>query len=145
MALGPLPGIGFPFGRGGLRPLFLLGPKEGDLAGELEEGMDKDWLLVNQPSLRGMAAFIEAADLLVANDSGPMHMGPAVGTPTLGIFGPGEPEIWFPYGPPHRFAYAEVPCSHCGLETCPLMICMDKLQPADLAATAFSMARRMKI
>ena len=95
--------------------------------------MDKDWLLINQPNIRGLMAFIEGADALVANDSGPMHVGPAVGTPTLGLFGPGEPEIWFPYGKPHELAYAEVGCSHCGLDDCSLMACMDHLEVKDVA------------
>jgi len=111
----------------GVRPLYLFGPKEADLVPSFEEGMGKDWILINQPSIRGLMAFIQAADALVANDSGPMHVGPAVGTPTLGIFGPGEPEIWFPYDKPHEIAYSEEPCGHCGLEKCEPMYCMDHL------------------
>jgi ADP-heptose:LPS heptosyltransferase len=123
----------------GVRPLFLFGPKEEALAAEFEGRMDKGWILINRPNLRGLLAFVEAADVLVANDSGPMHVGPAVGTPTLGIFGPGEPEVWFPYGPPHEAAYAEVPCSHCGLDRCGLMACMDRLEARDLAARALAL------
>ncbi|HXL72736.1 MAG TPA: glycosyltransferase family 9 protein, partial [bacterium] len=91
-----------------------------------------DWIYLNQPSLRGLIAFIQAADILISNDSGPMHVGPAVGTPTLGIFGPGEPEIWFPYDKPHQVLYAEVACSHCGLDQCPWMTCMDRLTSVDV-------------
>ena len=111
----------------GIRPLFLFGPKEADLVPSFKAGMGKDWILINQPSTRGLMAFIEAADALVANYSGPMHVGPAVETPTLGIFGPGEPEIWFPYEKPHDIAYSEEPCGHCGLEKCEPMFCMDHL------------------
>jgi len=124
--------LGFWLKREGIRPLYLFGPKEADLVAEFEGRMDKDWLLINQPNIRGLVAFIEAADALVANDSGPMHVGPAVGTPTLGIFGPGEPEIWFPYSSPHQYAYAEVGCSHCGLDYCNLMACMDHLETKDV-------------
>jgi heptosyltransferase-2/heptosyltransferase-3 len=112
----------------GIRPLFLFGPKEEALVAEFEARMNRGWILVNQPSLRGLVAFIESADVLIANDAGPMHVGPAVGTPTLGIFGPGEPQIWFPYGAPHRTAYAEIGCSHCGLDVCPWLSCMDHLE-----------------
>ena len=102
-------------------------------AKEFEERMNKDWIYLNQPSLRGLIAFIEAANVLIANDSGPMHVGPAVGTPTLGIFGPGEPEIWFPYTKPHQTFYSEVPCGHCGLDKCPWMTCMDRLTSVEAA------------
>ena len=125
--------------REGVRPLYIFGPKEGDLVAEFEKHMDKDWLLINQPNLRGLMAFIASADVLVSNDAGPMHVGPAVGTPTLGIFGPGEPEIWFPYGKPHEAAYVEVPCSHCGLDECPLMACMDHLEAKDIAKRVMGM------
>ncbi|MGH7739340.1 MAG: glycosyltransferase family 9 protein [bacterium] len=123
----------------GFRVLAVFGPKEKKLVESFRDRMDKDWILIQEPSLRGLMAFIEAADLLVSNDAGPMHVGPAVGTPTLGIFGPGEPEIWFPYEAPHRALYAEVPCSHCGLDRCGLMACMDSLTAADAAREALQM------
>ncbi len=123
--------LGFMLQAQHIRPIYIFGPKEADLAEEFEGRMNKDWLYLNQPSLRGLMAFIEAADVLIANDSGPMHIGPAVGTPTLGIFGPGEPEVWFPYDKPHEVLYAEVPCGHCGLEVCPWMTCMDRLSSVD--------------
>jgi lipopolysaccharide heptosyltransferase II len=123
----------------GFRILAVFGPKEKSLVEGFRDRMDKDWILLQEPSLRGLMAFIEAADLLVANDAGPMHIGPAVGTPTLGIFGPGEPEVWFPYGAPHRLFYAEVPCAHCGLDACPFMACMKALDPRDAARVALEM------
>ncbi len=125
----------------GLRPVFIFGPKEDELARGFEEKAGKNWLFIHRPSLRGLVSFIAGADLLVANDSGPMHIGPAVGTPTLGIFGPGEPEIWFPYGAPHRFAYHEVSCSHCGLERCPLMACMSDLSVKEVSRIALEMMK----
>lgn len=131
--------LGFMLQARAIRPIYIFGPKEEVLAKEFEERMNKDWIYLNQPSLRGLMAFIEAADVLIANDSGPMHVGPAVGTPTLGIFGPGEPEIWFPYDKPHQVLYAEVPCGHCGLDKCPWMTCMDRLTPVDAAKRAVEM------
>jgi ADP-heptose:LPS heptosyltransferase len=133
--------LGFRLKAEGIRPLFIFGPQESGLAEEFEEHMDKDWLYINQPSLRGLMAFIEAADVLVSNDAGPLHVGPALGTPTLGIFGPGEPAIWFPYGPPHQRAYAEIPCGHCGLDHCPWLTCMDRVEPRDLMEPLLRMAR----
>jgi ADP-heptose:LPS heptosyltransferase len=131
--------LGFMLQARAIRPIFLFGPKEGDLAREFEGRMNKDWVFINQPSLRGLIAFIEAADVLIANDSGPMHVGPAVGTPTLGIFGPGEPEIWFPYEKPHQVFYAEVACGHCGLDHCPWMTCMDRLTTVAAAKRVMEM------
>jgi ADP-heptose:LPS heptosyltransferase len=50
-----------------------------------------------------LASLIASADLLVSNDTGPMHIGPAVGVPTLGLFSVGFPEHFRPAGPNDRF------------------------------------------
>lgn len=44
------------------------------------------------------AACIERAALYVGNDSGLMHIAAAVGTPTVGLFGPGFPDVYGPWG-----------------------------------------------
>ncbi len=49
-------------------------------------------------SLSTYAAVMACAEAVVANDSGPMHMAAAVGVPTLGIFGPGDPVRTRPWG-----------------------------------------------
>ena len=66
-------------------------------------------------------------------------MGPAVGTPTLGIFGPGEPEIWFPYSSPHQSVRADVDCGNCSLNRCPIMACMELLTVDQMAEKALQM------
>ncbi len=59
--------------------------------------------LLTDLSLRELAATIASARLLVSNDTGPMHIGPAVGTPTLGLFSVGYPEHFRPIGPADSF------------------------------------------
>ena len=44
-------------------------------------------------------ACIERADFYIGNDSGLMHLAAAVGTPTLGLFGPSLEELYAPWGP----------------------------------------------
>jgi len=48
------------------------------------------------------AAVMERAALFVGNDSGLMHIASAVGAPTIGLFGPGYPEVYGPWGPNAR-------------------------------------------
>ncbi|HLH29651.1 MAG TPA: glycosyltransferase family 9 protein [Terriglobia bacterium] len=57
-------------------------------------------------SLPDLAATIASARLLVSNDTGPMHIGPAVGVPTLGLFSVGYPEHFRPIGPNDRYLRA---------------------------------------
>lgn len=62
-----------------------------------------------------MAALVEQCDLFVGNDSGPMHVAAAVGTPTVAVFGPGAPHKTAPYVPSARRREVSrgFPCSPC--------------------------------
>jgi ADP-heptose:LPS heptosyltransferase len=53
-----------------------------------------------------LAALIASCRLLVSNDTGPMHIGPAVGIPTLALFSVGYPEHFAPTGSGDRFLRA---------------------------------------
>lgn len=64
--------------------------------------------------IAGLVGEIAAAGLLVSNDSGPMHLGSAVGTPTLGLFSDSLPEHYRPVGPADRFLRG-VPIGEIGL------------------------------
>ncbi len=55
--------------------------------------------LAGETSLLQAAAVLERAAYFVGNDSGPGHLAAAVGTPTLTLFGPGEPERYHPWAP----------------------------------------------
>ena len=57
-------------------------------------------------TLPQLAALIASACLLISNDTGPMHLGPALGAPTLGLFSVGYPEHFRPTGPQDRFLRA---------------------------------------
>ena len=58
---------------------------------------DKCIAVVGQ-SLQTAAACLKRAELYVGNDSGLMHLAAALDVPTLGLFGPGFPEIYGPWG-----------------------------------------------
>jgi heptosyltransferase-2 len=77
--------------RGGNHVVFL-GPGEQDQA---------DWsgAIVSRPSLRQLMAQIASCDVLVCNDSGPMHIADALGVPVVAIFEVGNPQWYGPSGP----------------------------------------------
>jgi ADP-heptose:LPS heptosyltransferase len=54
-------------------------------------------------SLQQLAAVIAGSRLLVSNDTGPMHLGPALGVRTLGLFSVGLPEHFRPIGKDDQF------------------------------------------
>ncbi len=70
--------------------------------------------------LRQLAAILSQCHVFVANDCGPMHIGVAVGTPTIGIFGPEPPEVWFNYpeADGHKALFKKIECSPCRTTKC---------------------------
>jgi heptosyltransferase-2 len=76
---------------GGSHVVFL-GPNEKDSPG---------WpgAIVSRPTLRQLMAQISCCDVLVCNDSGPMHIADALGVPVVAIFEVGNPQWYGPSGP----------------------------------------------
>ncbi len=65
-------------------------------------------------------ALVEAADVVVTNNTGPMHMAAALGTPVVALFAlTNPPEQWGPWRVPHRMLWHEVPCRLCYSRVCP--------------------------
>jgi len=70
--------------------------------------------------LRQLAAIFSQCKVFLSNDCGPMHIGVAVGTPTIGIFGPEPPEVWFNYSAAegHKALFKKIECSPCRTTAC---------------------------
>lgn len=65
-------------------------------------------------SISHTAAILQRTLLLVSNDTGVMHLGAALGVPTVGLFGPTSPDHWGPVGQSATAAYeTAVECSPC--------------------------------
>jgi len=65
-----------------------------------------------------LPALLIKASLLITNDSGPMHVAAAVGTPVVALFGPTSAVRTGPYGVGHGVLTGKVPCSPCFSRTC---------------------------
>ena len=67
-----------------------------------------------------LCALVQAADLVVTNNTGPMHVSAAVKTPVVALFAlTNPPEQWGPWRVPHRQLYHDVPCRICYSRICP--------------------------
>ena len=88
----------------GLRISQMAGPSCLDLTGRL--------------NLPGMVEWIRRARVMVTNDTGPMHVAAAVGTPIVAIFGPTDPARTGPYGQLDSVLRTELPCAPCLKATC---------------------------
>ncbi|MBI4364569.1 MAG: glycosyltransferase family 9 protein [Candidatus Latescibacteria bacterium] len=124
----------------GARGLLLAGPGEEDLArriaGAIESSLGRAGLAVPilaNLALRAHWGVVAALDALVTVDGSPLHAGPALGIPTVGILGPTVPEIWFPYdaGEGHQTLCRAIWCRPCHRHECARMDCMDWIPVRD--------------
>jgi heptosyltransferase-2 len=102
------------------------GPEDRELGAAIASGApDRVRNAAGELSLRASAALIDRSRLLVTNDSAPLHLASAVGTPIVAIFGPTVPAFGFgPRGPDNHVVevsgLACRPCSSHGPMVCPL-------------------------
>jgi len=109
-----------------MQTLFTMGPGEEPIIDAVYRLLPFPLARPEPLPLRRFAALLSQLRVYVSNDCGPLHLAPAVGTRTVGIFGPGEPDIWFPYPAAvgHRLVYHALDCSRCHRDLCPDMACM---------------------
>jgi ADP-heptose:LPS heptosyltransferase len=58
-------------------------------------------------------AALERMACILTNDSGPMHLAAAQGTPLVTLWGPGRPDTWAPAAARQEIVYEDYPCSPC--------------------------------
>lgn len=100
--------------------------------------------LIGKTTIRQMMAILSKVQLLVTNDSGPMHVAAAFGVPVAAIFGPTDPATTSPLAPSFRIVRKAVECAPCLKRRCPTdRRCMeavtveDVLQAVDELAPSF--------
>jgi heptosyltransferase-1 len=79
---------------------------------------DKVINLCGKTSLPEMVELLRLGDLLVTNDTGPMHVAAALGRPVIALFGPTEARRTGPYGQLENVLRIPLPCAPCMSDTC---------------------------
>jgi ADP-heptose:LPS heptosyltransferase len=69
-------------------------------------------------SLTDLAALASKAACFVGNESGPMHIAAAMKTPVVGLFGPGEPHTFSPFGFKATYIHHKLNCNPCDQVHC---------------------------
>jgi len=96
------------------------GPQDSELISYLKGNLNTRVFPLPLLPVRKLAAVLSLCQVFVSNDCGPMHIGVAVGTKTIGIFGPEPIEIWFPYerNKGHLPLFKKIFCSPCRTTKC---------------------------
>ena len=91
-------------------------------------------MIAGKTSLRELSALISECDILLTNDSGPMHIGYAVRTPLVAIFGSTDPSLTGPPGKENVVIKKELQCSPCFKRECDKqkMACMTAITPDEV-------------
>ncbi len=79
------------------------GPMDREVIENLANLIKSPFVRVRNRAIAFVAALLKQMDLVITNDTGIMHLGAAVGTPTLSLFGPTDPLQWAPLGKRNRF------------------------------------------
>jgi len=79
--------------------LLLCGPADGEAVEGVVRALGKCPPMAEDLPLREVAGVLRRCSAFVGNDSGITHIAAAVGTPTVALFGPSDPEVWAPRGP----------------------------------------------
>jgi heptosyltransferase II len=103
------------------------GPNDRELASQVHSGIGTSPLssrnLAGETSLRELMALLKMCRVLLTNDTGPMHVAAALGTPVVVPFGSTSPELTGPGLPGdsrHQLLKSDVFCSPCFLRECPI-------------------------
>ena len=93
--------------------------------------------LAGQLNLQEMIEWIRLSDLMVSNDTGPMHVGAALNKPVVALFGPTDARRTGPYAQIQEVLKVSLPCAPCFSKTCrnpELLACLWKLHPEQVLA-----------
>ncbi|MEJ0091807.1 MAG: lipopolysaccharide heptosyltransferase II [Limisphaerales bacterium] len=98
----------------------ILGGKDDRPLGEIisRSAPERCLNLCGMTSLPEMIEWVRLCDLMVTNDTGPMHAAAALDKPIVALFGPTEPRRTGPYGQLENVLRIDLPCSPCMKSTC---------------------------
>jgi heptosyltransferase-2 len=111
------------------------------IAGDIARATGKPPLiLTGRTSLRQLAVALKICDFVLTNDTGPMHLTAAVGTPLVAIFGSTSPELTGPvFSTRAQVVHCGAPCSPCFRRECPIDLrCLRGIETEQVVAAAMS-------
>jgi heptosyltransferase I len=119
----------------GLRSIVTWGPGEEALADRVVDASSGAAARCFSTTLLELVALLRRARLVVAADTGPLHLACAVGTPAVGIYGPTDPARNGPFDPADRVVRHAPSCAPCHRRRCPIHDgVMETIEAAEVVA-----------
>ncbi len=112
--------------------LILRGPHEVDLSRKIQDIMAFSSIAYGPESIRELGALLKCCDLVVCNDSGPMHIAAALHVPMVSIFGPTDHVVWKPLSEKATVVRRDMPCWPCSSHKCTISWECTKKMPVDM-------------
>ncbi|MCH7589976.1 lipopolysaccharide heptosyltransferase II [PVC group bacterium] len=117
--------------------IFVGAPEDQHIQHLLDDGMGKktvNFLGSKALKMEELITLVAKSRLFVTNDSGPMHLAAALGTPIVALFGPTSDELTGPNTDQCRIVKTDVDCRPCFKKVCPIQThdCMKKLSVDDV-------------
>ncbi|HWC32627.1 MAG TPA: glycosyltransferase family 9 protein [Actinomycetota bacterium] len=128
----------------GWQIVFSGAPDEVDLVESIRASMTStSSSLAGTLDVATLAAVLELAPVLIAGNSGPVHIAAAVGTPVVDLYALTNPQHT-PWGVEHEVLSHDVPCKYCYSSVCPMghHDCLRLVRPSDVVDAAMRLGAR---
>ena len=131
----------------GFKILVIAGPKDVKLAEALVKHLRSSVInLAGKTSITQLASLLKRCSLFISNDSGPVHIASAIGTPVISIFGRNQaglsPRRWEPVGLKDRILHKEAGCVECLAHNCQKQFaCLKAISMEDVVSVADSILK----
>jgi len=112
------------------------GPAEAEIGHDIAAAMKSPCTnFIGKTNVRELMALLANSNLMITNDSGPMHIGAALQTPLVAVFGPTNHTTTSPWSDNSQIVRHDVGCSPCMLRQCPTdHRCMESVTVEDVMA-----------
>lgn len=120
--------------RLGAKTVLIAGPGEERVAETVRAAAAGAAEVLPLAGVRSVASVIASCGAAIANDGGILHLAVALARPTVGVFGPTEPDIWFPYEGqgPYSLVTHRAECAPCHRHRCESLECLASITPEEV-------------
>ncbi len=126
--------------------IFVFGDeKEADILKKIKAGVPSDQIeTCSGVSLREFMSLLSQCQLLICNNSGPLHIAAALKIPTVSTSGPTDEALWKPVGENHIVLKKDLPCIPCQKSVCEGQECLKLITVLDVMAAVDKQVKRFQ-